>query len=539
MIRSMFSAISGLRNHQSMMDVVGNNISNVNTTGFKSGAVVFQDVLSQSLRGAGAASAELGGTNPAQVGLGSRIAAVTTNFSQGALQRTGRATDLAVQGDGFFVVEQAGQVLYTRAGSFSVDALGRLVTQEGALVTGWQAGPTGVLNTNAAVRPLTIPVGDLVPPVVTSQVRIGGNLPSDAAIGNDVVSSVTVYDAQGAAVPLNFRFTKVAGDQWAVAATQGASGTPVNLAGFTTGLPAIITAGADADPAAFDFSGSGNNATFTIDIGSGAQTVTLSSNYAGPGITDLVVAMQAAVNANASLNGNVTVGRDGNRLTFTRTGGGSTGSSASITIQAAGAGAAVATGRLGISATAATGSGVDTLAFDANGELTSGYNLSIPAGQIPGVASAVTIGFGTAGASTRLTQFGGLSTVAVLDQNGSAPGSLQSFTVSQEGLIVGSYSNGRTRPIGQLALAVFANPEGLEKVGGSNYRTTANSGLAQLGTAGAGGRGLLSTGTLEMSNVDLAQEFTNLIVAQRGFQANSRVVTASDELLNEVVNLKR
>jgi flagellar hook protein FlgE len=130
----MFSAISGLRNHQSMMDVVGNNISNVNTSGFKSSAVVFQDVLSQTLRGAGGATDALGGTNPAQVGLGSRVAAVTTNFTQGALQRTGRATDLAVQGDGFFVVEQAGQELYTRAGSFSVDALGRLNTQEGALV---------------------------------------------------------------------------------------------------------------------------------------------------------------------------------------------------------------------------------------------------------------------------------------------------------------------------------------------------------------------------------------------------------------------
>lgn len=412
MIRSMFSAISGLRNHQSMMDVVGNNISNVNTTGFKSSAVVFQDVLSQTLRGAGAAADELGGTNPAQVGLGSRVAAVTTNFTQGALQRTGRATDLAIQGDGFFVVQQAGQVLYTRAGSFSVDALGRLVTQEGALVMGWQAGPTGALDTNAAVQPLAIPVGDLIPPVLTSQVTLGGNLPADAEAGTVIVSSVTVYDAQGSAIELNLHFTKSAtANEWDVSGTYG-TGSPITLS--TTSLQ-----------------------------------------------------------------------------------------------------------------------------FDANGELTSPFSFTIAGGQIPGIATPITISMGDAASPNRITQYGGLSTLTALDQDGSAPGSLQSFTVSQEGLIVGSYSNGRTRTIGQIALANFANPEGLEKVGGSNYRPTPNSGLAQLGTAGIGGRGLLSTGTLEMSNVDLAQEFTNLIVAQRGFQANSRVVTTSDELLSEVVNLKR
>jgi flagellar hook protein FlgE len=531
MIRSMFSAISGLRNHQSMMDVVGNNISNVNTTGFKSSAVVFQDVLSQTLRGAGAANAELGGTNPAQVGLGSRVAAVTTNFTQGALQRTGRATDLAVQGDGFFVVEQAGQTLYTRAGSFSVDALGRLVSQEGALVTGWQADPTGALNTNAAARPLAIPVGDLIAPVMTSSVRLGGNLPADAAVGDDVVSSVTVYDSQGAAVEVDFRFTKVAADQWGVRAAYGASGTPVDLSGFTSGTNPTATMGAVADTSAFDFTAP-NDASFSVDIGGGPVAVSLASNYVGTDMTALVTAVQSAVDATA-LNGSVTVGDDGNgHLTFTRTGATGSGSQISVT----GANSTAAT-RLGITTT--TAAGADTIMFGSNGELTSPYGFTIPSGEIPGVNGAVTVGLGDAASPTRISQYGGLSTLTALDQDGSAPGSLQSFTVSQEGLIVGSYSNGRTRTIGQLALAVFSNPEGLEKVGGSNYRTTANSGLAQLGTAGLGGRGLLATGTLEMSNVDLAQEFTNLIVAQRGFQANSRVVTTSDELLSEVVNLKR
>ncbi|MBK5224937.1 MAG: flagellar hook protein FlgE, partial [Acidimicrobiia bacterium] len=405
MIRSLFSAISGLRNHQTMMDVVGNNISNVNTTGFKSSTTVFQDVLSQVVRGGGAATEALGGTNPAQVGLGSRVAAITTNYGQGALQRTGRATDLAIQGDGFFVVEQAGQQLFTRAGSFSIDALGRLVTQEGAFIQGWQGDAEGNVNTNGGIAQIQIPVGDLVNPVATSAatpgVTLGGNLPSTAEIGDVITNSVEVFDAQGNPVSLTIEFEKTADDEWSVGYRY------VNAAGDTTPAP--------ADPAT-------------------AMT---------PG----------------------------------------------------------------------------TLEFDADtGELTTPADFNLVLSGV-GDLDDIAVSLGAAGGPNRLTQFGELSTAAILSQGGSAAGSLQSFSVSQEGLVIGAYSNGRTRAIGQIALASFANPEGLEKVGGSNFRTTMNSGLAQLGTAGAGGRGLMSSGTLEMSNVDLAQEFTNLIIAQRGFQA--------------------
>src|SRR6056297_129514 len=185
MIRSMFSAISGLRNHQTMMDVVGNNISNVNTTGFKSS---------------------------------------TTVFSQGALQRTGRATDMAVQGDGFFVVQQAGQQLFSRAGSFSIDAFGRLVTQEGATVQGWQAGAGGGVNTNGAIGTIQIPVGDLVSPVATdgadSQpgITLGGNLPADAADGTVISNSVEIFDSQGNPVTLSLTFEKTNPDEWTTTA---------------------------------------------------------------------------------------------------------------------------------------------------------------------------------------------------------------------------------------------------------------------------------------------------------------------------------
>lgn len=423
MIRSMFVAVSGLRNHQTMMDVVGNNIANVNTAGYKSSTTVFQDVLSQTLRGAGRATSTTGGSNPAQIGLGSRVAGITTNFSQGSLQLTGRATDFAIQGDGFFVVNQGGRQLYTRAGSFNADALGRLVTQEGALMQGWGADASGAVNTSGAIGNVVIPIGDVVEPIQTQSVDMGGNLPADAAVGAMIANSVDVYDSQGNPVTLRFEYTKTGPDSWEAVYRH------VDSAGVLNPAP----------PAA---------------------------------------------------------------------------------------------------GTAITGG---TLSFNASGELTSGYSLTIPGGSVPGFAAGadITINLGVAGATNRLTQFGSLSSLGVLGQDGSAAGTLQSFSVGQDGTIVGSYSNGRNRVVGQIALATFTNPEGLEKAGGSSYRDSINSGLAQIGAAGQGGRGLLSAGTLEMSNVDLASEFTSLIVAQRGFQANSRVVTTSDEILQEVVNLKR
>lgn len=422
MIRSMFSAISGLRGHQTMMDVVGNNISNVNTTGFKSSATVFEDVLSQTIRGAGQPLANSGGTNPTTIGLGSRVAAVTTSFAQGSLQRTGRATDFAIQGDGFFVLNFGGERQYTRAGSFNVDAMGRITTNNGGFIQGWQADQTGLVTTTSPITNITIPVGDLVSPVETTTVRVGGNLPADVEVGTTLTNGANVFDAQGNPVSLRLEYTKLSDNTWGVEAR------------YVTSANELVP----APPA-------------------NGQPIT------GAPIT-----------------------------------------------------------------------------FGPDGELTSGYDVTLPGGFLPGFPDDITVNFGAPGMGGRLNQFGEIASVAILEQDGSAAGSLQSFSVSQEGLIVGTYSNGRTRAIGQIALATFANPGGLETVGGTAFRESVNSGLPQIGTAGGGaGRGLIAAGTLEMSNVDLSQEFTNLIVAQRGFQANSRVITTSDELLQEVVNLKR
>ncbi len=416
MLRSMYSGISGLRSHQTMMDVVGNNIANVNTAGYKSSATVFQDVLSQTLQGAAAPRAGAAGRNPAQVGLGVQLGGISTNFAQGASQMTGRATDLAIQGDGFFAVQQGGETLYTRAGSFNFDANGTLVTPSGGTVLGW-AAQDGVINPNGPLTPVRLPVGQTLAPTQTETARVGGNLPADAAIGTQIVNSINIFDAQGASVPLTLTYTKTAENAWQVTGTAPSS-----------------------DPAA----------------------------------TAPVTVFDTAVTWS----------------TTTQT----------FNLQ-----------QIDVTAAALGGAGV----FNAPMTLLLGN------------------------ADEPMTQFAGTNSIGALEQDGAAMGNLQSFSIAADGTVMGVFSNGMREPVAQVALANFANPGGLEKVGGSMFRPSGNSGLVQVGISGTGGRGTLAGGTVEMSNVDLAQEFTNLIVAQRGFQANSRVISSSDELLQDLVNLKR
>jgi len=391
MLRSLFSGISGLRAHQQMMDTTGNNIANVNTTGYKSSQTTFEDTLSQLVRSAGAPQGGVGGTNPAQIGLGVRLGGISNNFSQGAAQTTGRSTDLMIQGDGFFVVQNAGQDLYTRNGSFSFDTNGSLVTSDGGVVQGW-SGNNGVVNTNSAISPIQLPMGTLLPPKATGLVTIGGNLPGDTTSPSPIVTSMTTYDAQGNQVTLSASFTKVTPTQWSVTLNDGA-------------------------------------------VSSGPSTLNFAANGSTPSPTTMTV---------------------------------------------------------------------------------NGVNVDL----------------------SGVTSYSGQSTVSAIQQDGSAAGTLQSFTISQDGTLTGVFSNGLKQTLAQLALASFSNPNGLEKAGNSTFQTTANSGTAQLGVAGSAGRGVLQQGALEMSNVDLAQEFTNLVIAERGFQANSRVITTSDEILQDLVNIK-
>ena len=417
MLRSLFSAISGLQAHQTKMDVVGNNIANVNTVGFKSSTTVFEDTLSQVLRNGSAPTATAAGTNPAQVGLGVRVAAISTNFQQGSTQSTGRASDFMISGDGFFVTKSGTQQVYTRAGSFDIDGGGRLVTPDGNILQGWMA-TNGVINTNGPIGDLSIPYGQTIAPQATTNAVIGQNLSADATTGTQLQAQVTMYDAKGTAHQVNYTFTRTAGG-WDLQAFNG--GTPIT---FTDNAGAPLAAPADA---------------------------------------------------------------------------------------------------------------TQSLTFNASGQLTSGGTIYFDPG-VAGWAAPVTADV------SGLTMYGGPSTMTTsqpVSGAGSAEGTLESYSLGNDGTITGVFSNGLRKPIGQLALASFANPGGLTKVGNSSYAVGDNSGIPQIGIAGTGGRGTLSAGALEMSNVDLAQEFTGLIIAQRGFQANSKVITTSDQILQDLVQMKQ
>lgn len=438
MLRSMFAGVSGLRSHQVMMDVVGNNIANVNTAGYKSSTAIFSDVLSQTLRGAGLPTlGTSGGSNAAQIGLGVRLQAIQMSFTQGATQLTGRSTDFAIQGDGLFIVDVAGTQAFSRAGSFNLDALGQLVTPEGGLVQGWQA-QNGTVNTNSSIGSLRIPVGQTIAADTTNSITMGGNLPSDASDGSGatpatvISASTTVFNSLGTAVPIRIDYTKVA-----------------------NGVGTV-----DWQVDAFDPDGNQIAGPLTLQFGTSGAT-------AG----EVIVPATRKLNLSQAQLASIQLG-----------------------------GSPVAGG------------------FDTTG---------------------IDLDFGTATGADRLTGAAGANSATALSQDGAPIGTLVSFGVSQEGLISGVFDNGKNKQLGQIALATFANPGGLEKTGGSLYRSTVNSGTALVGTAGTGGRGTMSGGTVEMSNVDLAAEFTNLIVAQRGFQANSRIITASDEVLQDLVNMKR
>ena len=210
----MFSGVSGLRSHQTMMDVVGNNIANVNTAGFKSAQVTFEETLAQTLQGPAGSGLSRGGTNPLQIGLGVKVASIDGVFTQGATQVTGRPTDLAISGDGFFMLELEGQRVYTRAGSFRWDESGNLVAPGGYLVQGWMADNNGTIATQTAVSSINLPLSQVIDPVETSLVDLGGNLSADAAIGEGHTTSIVTYDSLGEAHEMLITFTKSAANTW-------------------------------------------------------------------------------------------------------------------------------------------------------------------------------------------------------------------------------------------------------------------------------------------------------------------------------------
>ena len=531
MMRSMFSAVSGLKTHQVRMDVIGNNVANVNTVGFKAGRVSFYEMFSQTMRGASAPTTDKGGTNPQQVGLGVTIASIDSIHEQGNLQSTAKTTDMAIQGSGFFLVRDQGNSMYfTRAGAFDLDGSGNLVDPRGRRVLGWQA-VNGVFGPrdSSTLTAIQIPVGQVIGAVATSNVIWGHNLDARAAVGFERNTSVDVFDSLGRAHSLSMTFRRTDG---ARETTRVAWGNSLSASGpIGTVVTQDVTLYDDLGRAVsvtvrFEKTGAAQwsvSSTGPTGLSGGSGTITfdpVTGAYISDDITDIEYSPQGASAMKVDLDFiGVTEGAAGD-IAVTSNDGAAAGSVPNEWAWTA-SGPAGITGNSGF------------LTFDAGGRLSSATGG--PVTFTPMGANPVSIAMSFWG----VTQNAGESTVECLDRDGNPMGTLGKITIDASGVITGTYSNGQSQKIAQIALAAFANPAGLTRTGDNLYQSSNNSGQPQIGEAGTGGRGNITPSALEMSNVDLAEEFTNMIVTQRGFQANSRVITASDEMLQDLVNLRR
>jgi flagellar hook protein FlgE len=436
MTKSLSAAITGINADQQWLDNIANNIANSNTVGYQATSIQFADLLYQQSQNAGApAVGTQGGTNPIVMGSGVRVASNNTNFSPGTMQQTGVATDLAISGNGFLVVNQGGQDYYTTDGALQLDAAGQLVTSTGAIVQGWAPGANGQVNQNGPLTGITIPQGQVANPVETQNITLGGNLAAGAT--NSVTVTTTAYDSLGDPIPITFTFkpSTTTANTWTVSATvPPAPGSTL----------------------------------------SGAQPLTLGTNAASS-----------------------------QQITFDST-----------------------TGQ--VSTVSESSNGTNNLSI--GGFANAGYNNL--------ANSTMNLDFPAVGSTGAVTQFAGTSSsLAVTNQDGSPSGALTGFTIGSDGTVQGTYANGTKQVLGQIASALFVNPEGLAKQGNLLYQSTLNSGTPQLGVAGTGGRGTFVGGSVEESNVNLGQELTNLVVAQTGYQANTKVVSTTASVLQALVQM--
>ncbi|MGL4676447.1 MAG: flagellar hook protein FlgE [Brevinema sp.] len=456
MLRSLYSGVSGLQNHQTRMDVIGNNVSNVNTTGFKKGRVTFQDILSQTSSGAARPTDTKGGVNAKQVGLGMSVASIDNIMTQGSLQTTGKNTDLAITGEGFFVLQDGDKIFHTRNGNFMTDRDGTLVNSNGLKVQGWSSElfPTGeyLVDTSAPVGDLKIEMGQKVEAQETALVKFRSNLDANVPV--------------------------LAADASAAERVMATHGTSIDI-----------------------FDPYGNN----LRLSSTFERTDLNTWQMALGLTDENgVALE---NVQVHINTQKLDTTNAIDLVF------STNGTLAAAIERGGAGETDAEGAL-----------TAIITYDHPDGTQQNFNLEL------GEAGSVT---------NTITQFASRFTTEAYYQDGNNMGYMESFNIDDTGIITGVMDNGVRRPLGQIAMSMFTNPMGLEKIGNSLYAASNNSGNAMIGEAGIMGRGTFFVGALEMSNVDLAETFTDMIVTERGFQSNSRVITTSDNMLQEILTLKR
>jgi flagellar hook protein FlgE len=416
---AFYASLSGLGANSSALGVIGNNLANLNTVGYKGSTANFQDIFSAALGGVSSS----GNGNPVQIGLGTRMGSIAQDFGQGSFESTSNPLDMAIQGAGFFsILTTSGQTAYTRAGNFTRDNNGYLVASDGGQVLGWTRNPTtGVLSTSSNPSPIQIAAGFTTQALPTANIRLGINLNSNQdplATAPHLISPISVYDSQGNVHTLNVQVTKTAANTWTYA---------------------II------DP------------TGTSTISGAGATGTLTFNASGNLLTPA-----AGANPTFAVNWN-------------------------------------------------NGTAAQTITWDVRN--TDG--------------------------SSNVSQYASDSSTNSSYQDGYGAGSLRDLSVDQNGVVTGTFTNGQVLALAQVAIASFTNPNGLLQEGNTSWGQTIASGAPTIGIANSGGRGGILGANLELSNVDVATEFTKLIVAQRGYEADSKVVTTADQLLQDTLNLKQ
>lgn len=514
MMRSLFSGVSGLKNHQTRMDVIGNNISNVNTTGFKSSRVTFVDMLSQTLTGAASPKGNIGGTNPKQIGLGSSVGSIDLMFQDGSVQSTGKNTDLCLSGNGLFVVKRGNETFYTRDGAFEFDAEGNYVLPgSGLFVQGWM-GKDGVVDTTSAVGNIVVQAGQPMSAAATSQISYANNLNADIPM----VTGITKRD--GTAVTDSAIATE--DDPLTITLSDGSTLIQTN-GGYKIGNSMPVT----TTVTMYDSLGAIHNipvyfireGTTTTDAVTGDITVdskdkwlvSLSPGYYKDGDTS-----KYAEKDKESVY--EIIEDNGTKTTVTMP---------IVEIQFKNTGELVTKLSSGATGTAQT-NGTAVLTFTGGSIGTSDTEPLPPDGP---ANQSVIIDF------TKITQYSGNNTINGTS-NGNAAGTLKEIQIDSSGVITGVYTNGVRRAEAQVAVAQFTNATGLTKTGNSLYQESNNSGSANVKTASDLGV-TITPSALEMSNVDVANEFADMIVTQRGFQSNSKIVTVGDEMLETVINMKR
>ncbi len=566
---ALSAAVTGMKAHQTMLDVAGNNLANVNTIGYKSTSVTFAELLSQTVKRASAPSGNLGGTNPQQKGTGVGLAAINRNLTQGNIISTGQDLDAAIDGQGYFVLTDGeGQEFYTRIGSFSVDANNSLVDPG----TGYKVQRSaGVGETFQTDNNIHIPWDTWIPANQTTEISMNGNLrttaPSSAATTHDMTLTGQSYTT-GGGTTATATSTLAALDQWSAGGAPGAAnsgtltvdysydgGASTGTANITIDTVATNTLGDVADAIASAItSGTGTAFTGGVDS-SGRITLTAdSAGYGGITVTDMTYTNGGGGFGDLSVPTFCTIDTEGGNDTrsftinvFDENGGEHTLTGTFLRTDTNNQWDLVINSISGETSTRSFGDGIDWriegLTFNNDGSYAGMASASTPlsiSATFGTMTQAMAFDFGTIGEFSGLTQFDAdQSSANALRQDGYGPGKLSSVSIDQNGTVVGLFTNGERQDIAMLKLAVFQNPQGLEAVGDGYYQQSSNSGLPQDTTALTGGAGAIKGKSLEKSNVDVATEFVNMMQAQNGFQANARTISVANDVLRELTNIIR